>query len=781
MKNPLQQLLLPALLAFLILCFQPSAARAQNVVVTYQGRVTDNGTNFTGTGRFKFALVTTNGSVVTYWSNDGTSVGGSQPASAVTAGVNNGLFTIGLGDTSLANMTSLSAALFGNSNLQLQIWFSDGVNGFAALNPPQSLTTTPFAAYAGYANGLTGLTVQTNTNGAPNLIGGSPVNYVAGGVIGATIGGGGAVNNGGTAQSNSVTASFGTVSGGAGNAANNTYATVAGGSYNTASGQLAVIGGGTDNTVTGQLATVGGGLFNFASGAGSTVAGGVQNSATNTYATVGGGDQNTANDSATVGGGYQNTASGSGSTLSGGSHNFALALYSTVGGGYQNSAGLEGATVGGGEQNTATNIYATVGGGSNNTASGSSSTVSGGVGNSATNTYATVGGGYQNIASSPDATVAGGSGNTASGNGATVSGGSENKVAGINSTVGGGAINIVSGSFGTVAGGSLNTASGDYAAVAGGHNNTATNWATVAGGEFNLASGNYATVAGGLNNTAGDLATVVAGGINNSAGGYCSAVPGGYGNTASGIFSFAAGYGAVAAYDGDFVWADSQGGTFTATVFDQFLVRAQGGVGIGTASPSAQLTVSSSGGDAFPQAQIDQTDVGGFARLRMTVSGNYTNRWDIAANASTFVIFSGQIGANMIQLNSSGLTVHGTFVSSSDRNLKENFHAVDPAGVLDRVAALPISNWNYKDDAGTRHIGPMAQDFYAAFNVGPDDKHITTIDEGGVALAAIQGLNEKLEAKAKNLEAENAELKARLDRLERLVAAADRDFPQKPR
>ena len=63
----------------------------------------------------------------------------------------------------------------------------------------------------------------------------------------------------------------------------------------------------------------------------------------------------------------------------------------------------------------------------------------------------------------------------------------------------------------------------------------------------------------------------------------------------------------------------------------------------------------------------------------------------------------------------------------------------------------------------------MAQDFYAAFNVGPDDKHIAMVDEGGVALAAIQGLNAKLKEK----EAEIAEMKARLEKLEQIINAAD--------
>ncbi len=95
--------------------------------------------------------------------------------------------------------------------------------------------------------------------------------------------------------------------------------------------------------------------------------------------------------------------------------------------------------------------------------------------------------------------------------------------------------------------------------------------------------------------------------------------------------------------------------------------------------------------------------------------------------------------------------VHGNvtataFNPSSDRNLKENFSAVDPASILTKVAALPVQTWNYKSDpASLRHIGPMAQDFSAAFHVGMDDKHIATVDADGVALAAIQGLYELLQ------------------------------------
>jgi hypothetical protein len=118
-----------------------------------------------------------------------------------------------------------------------------------------------------------------------------------------------------------------------------------------------------------------------------------------------------------------------------------------------------------------------------------------------------------------------------------------------------------------------------------------------------------------------------------------------------------------------------------------------------------------------------------------------------------------------LSITSSGAVSAFEFITTSDRNLKEKFTPVNNQEILERVASLPISQWNFKTDAQTRHIGPMAQDFYTAFNVGTDDKHIATVDEDGVALAAIQGLNEKLKAKDARIEA----LEKRLADLEQLV------------
>jgi hypothetical protein len=100
----------------------------------------------------------------------------------------------------------------------------------------------------------------------------------------------------------------------------------------------------------------------------------------------------------------------------------------------------------------------------------------------------------------------------------------------------------------------------------------------------------------------------------------------------------------------------------------------------------------------------------------------------------------------------------------SDRALKDNFGSVDPADVLERVRALPISTWNYiSDDASVRHIGPMAQDFAALFGVGADDRHIHPLDGQGVAMAAIQGLTDLVA----ELREENVRLAARIETLEK--------------
>ena len=91
-----------------------------------------------------------------------------------------------------------------------------------------------------------------------------------------------------------------------------------------------------------------------------------------------------------------------------------------------------------------------------------------------------------------------------------------------------------------------------------------------------------------------------------------------------------------------------------------------------------------------------------------------------------------------------------------DRNEKKNFSRVNANAVLEKLAAMPVQSWNYKweSDTNTPHMGPMAQAFKAAFYPGRDDKSISTLEFDGVELAAIQGLNQKLDQTRHDLHAE---------------------------
>ena len=121
-------------------------------------------------------------------------------------------------------------------------------------------------------------------------------------------------------------------------------------------------------------------------------------------------------------------------------------------------------------------------------------------------------------------------------------------------------------------------------------------------------------------------------------------------------------------------------------------------------------------------------------------------------------------GYRLFSSTSAGVSVaagSGSWTSMSDRNAKENFESIDAQAVLEKVAALPLSTWNYKSqDSAIRHVGPMAQDFKTAFSVGETETGISNIDADGVALAAIQGLNQKVEEQRAELKAKDEELKA---------------------
>jgi Chaperone of endosialidase len=135
-------------LAFVALLSPLSALPAQvPQLINYQGRVAVGTVNFDGSGQFKFALVNADGSS-TYWSNDGSSTAGSQPAAAVALTVTKGLYSVQLGDAALTNMTAIPASVFANADVRLRVWFNDGTNGFQLLTPDQRIAAVGYAMVA---------------------------------------------------------------------------------------------------------------------------------------------------------------------------------------------------------------------------------------------------------------------------------------------------------------------------------------------------------------------------------------------------------------------------------------------------------------------------------------------------------------------------------------------------------------------------------------------------------------------------------------------------------
>jgi hypothetical protein len=98
--------------------------------------------------------------------------------------------------------------------------------------------------------------------------------------------------------------------------------------------------------------------------------------------------------------------------------------------------------------------------------------------------------------------------------------------------------------------------------------------------------------------------------------------------------------------------------------------------------------------------------------------------------------------------------------------MKENFRDVDQLQILERVVALPISEWNYRSqNASIRHIGPMSQDFFTAFGAGEDEFHISSVDADGVALVSIQGLYQLVQEKDEQIAALQAEKDSQQEQL----------------
>jgi len=251
--------------------------------------------------------------------------------------------------------------------------------------------------------------------------------------------------------------------------------------------------------------------------------------------------------------------------------------------------------------------------------------------------------------------------------------------------------------------------------------------ATISGGgsigsSVNRVTSSFGTVGGGNRNTASGLASIVGGGVVNTASGVGATVPGGESNSAVGDYSFAAGRRANidAAHDGAFLWADSTNLNFSSAAANEFAARSTGGVRFVTA--------------------VDAT-------------GAPTAGVSLASGGTSWSVIS-------------------------DRNTKQNFKLLDGEEILEKISRLSVMSWNYKHEGNgaVPHWGPVAQDFKALFYPGRDDKTISTLEFDGVEMASIVALEKRTseqKAEINALRAENSDLKARLERLERMIMSKE--------
>ena len=398
----------------------------------------------------------------------------------------------------------------------------------------------------------------------------------------------------------------------------------------------------------------------------------------------------------------RNAARGDNSLAASGKTNIAQGDHTTIGGGQQNVASKWESTVSGGSGNQATEIGTVVSGGKDNQSGAVLASIGGGRFNQASGVISRIGGGANNRASAIGTVISGGKANQAAGNYGTIAGGVSNRTdtgyAGVLSGEG----NMATGLYSIATGGLGNQSGGTASTIAGGKSNVTIDvYTTIGGGILNFARGYAATIAGGAGNgVLGDQASV-GGGWNNLAFGSFSAIPGGEENLAKGNYSLAAGKRAQAVHEGAFVWADPSGEALKSSQKNQFTARASGG-------------------------------------FRMLSSSDGRSGVELAAGS-------------------------GSWSSLSSREVKDQLESVNSVAILETIASLKLHSWHYQTEApDTRHLGPMAEDFHAAFGLGDSNRRISTVDADGVALAGIQALYEEVQAlkqSVADLQNENQELR----------------------
>ncbi len=197
-------------------------------------------------------------------------------------------------------------------------------------------------------------------------------------------------------------------------------------------------------------------------------------------------------------------------------------------------------------------------------------------------------------------------------------------------------------------------------------------------------------------------------------------------------------------------------------------------LGLGTNDPSNNIHVVETTGKAGFVLENQSTDISW-----KFVNKNGSFQIDqIGGSGSVFNVFAdgslkvGNDGVNTnLDMDSNGnVVIQGALTQNSDVNTKENIQLVNTTEILNKVMDLPIAVWNYKfDEDSVKHLGPMAQDFFAQFNLGHSETKIATIDTSGVALASIKELGtqlQKKDAEIETLKSENKALSARLEAIE---------------
>ena len=368
-----------------------------------------------------------------------------------------------------------------------------------------------------------------------------------------------------------------------------------------------------------------------------------------------------------------NVAGGNNAFVTGGQTgtiNAASGALSFVGGGAGNHAGGASSFVAGGALNQAPGGASFVGGGQNNLGEGLNSFLGGGLQNE-------LGGNADNSAS------LGGAFNQVAGDRSVIIGGYENTVTGTSSVILAGDNSLVSGSE-SIASGDDNIVSGASSAIIGAvDSEVSDNRSFIGGGHRNLVSNDHGAIIAGADNEVTSRYSVIAGGEDNLASGTRSFIAAGRDNFIDGSTSFAGGRAAHALHDGTFVWSDSSTDAFASTGDDQFLVRADGGVGFGR-TPSDYFEIQS----PFGVIPGDGAEESGALRVRLDGS----TRFRVLRNGGVAIGSSYQVsGVPESGLRVSGETVLESGVTVND-DLEVNGDVSQPAGNTGMVKASAIVN-----------------------------------------------------------------------------------------